>query len=415
MRPTLASRPRLIVAVASIIAFAPIISQPAPAAGAPPKSWRHDVQRQLDRIVQKGVPGTIALVRDGRASWAFTSGVSDLPRGTPMRLRHRYRIASETKTFVAALVLKLSEEGTLSLDDTVEEWLPGMVPGGNSITVRHLLNHTSGLFNYTEDPAFIDALVAYVSGDEEFFWEPEELVDIATSHPPLFLPGASWSYSNTGYIVAGLIVEAATGRAIEVLLKEKIFDPLRLGDTYLPIRSATLSGPHSHGYLLPGGGQELPNDKPLDVTRFSPSWAWAAGGMVSDAGNVARFYRALLDGRVLTEESMAEMKAVVDVGYGAGYGLGLVQLDTPCGPAWGHNGNFPGFVSNVLSTEDGRRQVVSMRNASDVVKPAVDRADARAQLVGFCGKAALGGGAVARFVRALRHATPAPMWSRRFF
>jgi D-alanyl-D-alanine carboxypeptidase len=285
-----------------------------------------------------------------------------LARGTPLRLRQRYRIASETKTFVAALVLKLSEEGTLSLDDTVEEWHPGMVPGGNSITVRHLLNHTSGLYDYTVDPAVIEAYEAYLNGDEEFFWEPEELVDVATSHPPLFLPGASWSYSNTGYIVAGLIVEAATGAALEVLLEEKIFDPLGLGDTYLPIAEARLSGPHSHGYLLPGEGLELPNDKPLDVTRFSPSWAWAAGGVVSDAGDVARFYRALLDGRVLTEESMAEMKAVVDVGYGAGYGLGLVRLDTPCGPVWGHNGNFPGFVSNVLSTEYGRRQVVSMRN-----------------------------------------------------
>jgi D-alanyl-D-alanine carboxypeptidase len=155
------------------------------------------------------------------------------------------------------------------------------------------------------------------------------------------------------------------------------------------------------------------NDKPLDVTRFSPSWAWAAGGMVSDAGDVARFYRALLKGRVLTEQSLAEMKAVVDVGYGAGYGLGLVQVDTPCGPAWGHNGNFPGFVSNVLSTEDGRRQVVLMRNASDVVKPAVARAEVRALLAGFCGRAGLGESAMDRFVRAFRHATQAPTSSRR--
>jgi D-alanyl-D-alanine carboxypeptidase len=415
MRPTVALRPRLIVAVALILAFAPSISQPAPAAGAPPKSWRYELQHQLDRMVEKGVPGTIALVRDGRASWAFRSGVSDLAPKTPMRLRLRYRIASETKTFVAALVLKLAEEGSLSLDDTVGQWLPGMVPGGDAITVRNLLNHTSGLFNYTEDPAIVDAIVAYVNGEGDFFWEPEELVAVATSHPPLFPPGASWSYSNTGYIVAGLIVEAATGRALEDLLEDKILDPLGLNDTYLPITEARLAGPHSHGYLLPGEGQDLPNDKPLDVTRFSPSWAWAAGGVVSDAGDVARFYRALLDGRVLTGDSLAEMKAVVDVGYGAGYGLGLVQLDTPCGPAWGHNGAFPGFISNVLSTENGRRQVVSMRNASDVVKPAVVRAEARAQLVGFCGKAALGGGAVDRFVRAFRHATPAPMWSRRFF
>jgi D-alanyl-D-alanine carboxypeptidase len=244
-----------------------------------------------------------------------------------------------------------------------------------------------------------------VSGNEDFLWEPEELVAVATSHPPLFAPGQSWSYSNTGYIVAGLIVEAAAGRAIEALLEEKIFDPLELSDTYLPITEASLSRPHSHGYLLPGEGLELPTDKPLDVTRFSPAWAWAAGGMVSDAGDVARFYRALLAGRVLTDPSLAEMKAVIDVGYGAGYGLGLVRIDTPCGPAWGHNGNFPGFVSDVLSTEDGRRQMVTMRNASDVVKAAVHRAEARAVLVGFCGKADVGEGAMYRYVRAFLHAT----------
>jgi D-alanyl-D-alanine carboxypeptidase len=385
--------------------------QPASAVGAP-KSWRSELQKQLDLTVAKGVPGTVALVRDGSASWGFRSGVSNLRRETPMRLRLRYRIASETKTFVAALVLKLSEEGTLSLDDTVEEWLPGMVPGGEAITVRHLLNHTSGLYNYTDDPAFIDAFESYVRGNADFFWEPEELVAVATSHPPLFPPGQSWSYSNTGYIVAGLIVEAATGRGIEALLEEKIFDPLGLSDTYLPITEARLSGPHSHGYLLPGEGLELPNDKPLDVTRFSPSWAWAAGGIVSDAGDVARFYRALLKGRVLTEQSLAEMKAVVDVGYDAGYGLGLVQVDTPCGPAWGHDGSFPGFVSIALSSEDGRRQVAAMRNASDVVKPAVARAEARAVLVGFCGKAGLGESAMNRFERAFRHATQAPISSR---
>jgi D-alanyl-D-alanine carboxypeptidase len=173
MRFTFALRLRVLFAVGALTVAAGW--QPASAVGAPPKSWRSELQRQLDRTVDKGVPGTVALVRDGGSSWDFTSGVSNLKRAKPVRLRLRYRIASETKTFVAALVLKLSEEGTLSLDDTVEEWLPGMVPGGEAITVRHLLNHTSGLYNYTEDPAFMDAYESYVIGNEDFSWEPEEL------------------------------------------------------------------------------------------------------------------------------------------------------------------------------------------------------------------------------------------------
>jgi D-alanyl-D-alanine carboxypeptidase len=403
---TFASRLRLLVAVGLLaVAFVTAGLQPVSSAAAR-TNWRAELQRQLDRAVQKGVPGTMALVRGGGQSWGFTSGVSNRKRETPMRLQLRYRIASQTKTFVAALVLKLSEEGTVSLDDTVEEWLPGMVPGGDAITVRHLLNHTSGLFNYSEDPEFLAAFESYVSGNPDFFWEPEELVAVATSHPPLFAPGESWSYSNTGYIVAGLIVEAATGRAIEDLLEERIFDPLGLRDTYLPITEDKLSGPHSHGYLFPGDGLELPNDKPLDVTNFDPSWAWAAGAMVSDTGDLARFYRALLDGRLLAEQSLAEMKSVVDIGYGAGYGLGLVRVNTPCGPAWGHDGSIPGFVSIGLSTEEGDRQFAGMRNVSDVVKAAVARAEGRAVLVGFCGKAGLGESTVTRFVRALRHASP---------
>jgi D-alanyl-D-alanine carboxypeptidase len=259
-----------------------------------------------------------------------------------------------------------------------------VVPGGASITLRQLLNHTSGLYNYTDDPAVYEP---FLDGDRGFVWEPEELVDIATSHPPLFPPGTDWSYSNTGYIVAGMIVEASTGGAIEDLLKEEIFDPTGLDDTYLPITEARLSGPHSHGYLLPGTDLGLPIDEPLDVTQLSPSWAWTAGGVVSDASDMARFYRALLDGRVLTEASLAEMKTSVETGFGFRYGLGLLQLDTPCGQAFGHDGNFPGFRSIVLSTEDGQRQVVAMFNASDGVGPAVERAFARAWLTGFCGKA----------------------------
>jgi D-alanyl-D-alanine carboxypeptidase len=388
---------RLIAAALVLtVALTPAAWRPPLAASALTKGWRHELRPQLDRIVQEGVPGAIALVRHGGASWAFTTGVSNLSRGTPMK--GSTALSDRKRTLVAALVLKLSEEGVLTLEDTVERWLPGTVPGGSSMTLRQLLNHTSGLYNYTEDPTVYQR---YLDGDRAFAWEPEELVEVATSHPPLFPPGTDWSYSNTGYIVAGLIVEAATGSAIDDLLEEKIFHVTALDDTYLPVTEVKLSGPHSHGYLLPGGSLDLPIDEPLDTTRLSPSWAWTAGGVVSDANDLARFYRALLDGRVLTAGSLAEMKTFVSTGSGLRYGLGLFRIETPCGPAFGHDGDFPGFRSIVLSSEDGRRQAVLMRNASDGVSPSAERASARAWLIGYCGKAAIGRDPVARFIRAV--------------
>lgn len=360
-----------------------------PQAGPP---WKKDLKRQLNKVVAEGVPGALARVqREG--VFSVRSGVANLKKSTPLRAEHRYRIASETKTFVGALILKLSEEGVLSLDDTVESWLPGLVPNGSTITLRHLLNHTSGIFNYTEDASVFEP---YNEDVREFIWQPEELVQIATSHEPLFEPGTSWSYSNTGYILAGMIAEKATGTALSELLKTRIFDPLGLEDTYLPTTEPGISGPHSHGYLLPGKKLPLPKDKPLDVTRFNPSWAWAAGGIISNQADVGRFYAALLGGRLLAPESLEQMKSTVDAGFGIGYGLGLLRADTPCGSAWGHDGSFPGYLSIALYAEDGTDGVVLMRNATEVVTRAGEIAFARATIIGFCGGRASGAGALSR-------------------
>src|SRR5256885_14289786 len=186
--------------------------------------------RQMRAVVAAGAPGAIVLARDGSRTLRLAAGVSDRAHGTPMRVSDRFRVGSVTKTFVAAVVLQLVGEGKLSLDDTVEKWVPGLVPGGDAITVRELLNHTSGIFDYLND-GDSTVLRPYLKGDLGHVWTPRALVGVASKHPPHFPPGSGWSYSNTGYIVLGLIAEAATGDSLGAELKRRPFEPLRPSPT----------------------------------------------------------------------------------------------------------------------------------------------------------------------------------------
>src|SRR3954468_19018805 len=232
-----------------------------------------ELQHALDRVVATGVPGAVLLVREGRRTIRLTSGHGNLKPKTPMRRRVRFRVGSITKAFVATAVLQLVGERKLALEDTVERWLPALVPNGERITVRELLNHTSGLFAFGGDREF----VTQAFQDPLRVWTPQEIVAIATAHPPTFAPGAGWSYSDTNYFVLGLIVEAATGRPLASALRRRILAPLRLRATSLPTEP-DIAGPHAHGYFL----------RPLeDVTVGSPSVQWAAGALVSNADDLA--------------------------------------------------------------------------------------------------------------------------------
>jgi D-alanyl-D-alanine carboxypeptidase len=278
-----------------------------------------------------------------------------------MRADHAFRVGSITKTFVATVVLQLIAEGALGLGDTVERWLPGLVPNGRAITLRHLLNHTNGIYNYTDDPALFRSLVRNRLG----VLTPAQLVAVATKHRPLFEPGTDWSYSNTGYILLGLVIEQATATPLEQQLRRRIFEPLGLTRTSFPA-APTLPPPFAHGYLPRGNGLiPTPGGKPVDVTVWSPSWAWAAGALVSTAGDLARFYRALLGGELLRPEQLREMKTTVPIQDGsAGYGLGLASVPADCGTAYGHDGGVPGYTSIAYSSENGSRQAIVLINLS---------------------------------------------------
>jgi D-alanyl-D-alanine carboxypeptidase len=194
---------------------------------------------------------------------------------------------------------------------------------------------------------------------------------LVADQPPDFPPGTAWSYSNTGYVLAGLIVEAATGRPLGRELARRIFGPLRLRDTFFPVNAPGIPGPRSRGYSLPFG---QPDGPLLDFTVFNPSLAWAAGNVISDLGDLERFFRALLRGRLLPARLLTEMTTPVATGQpGFGYGLGLLVIDTPLGRLVGHDGAIPGFFNFVVSTADGRRQLGIMMNVAPA-PPAVSEA-----------------------------------------
>jgi D-alanyl-D-alanine carboxypeptidase len=303
----------------------------------------------LRAVVDAGATGVIARVDDGDDVTRIGVGAARLDPYRAIGTDDEVRVGSITKSMVATVALQLVGEGRLALDDTLQQWLPGVVPGADQITIRMLLNHTSGIYNYTDDPDFIPAVLA----NPYRYWSPAELIAVATSHPPVFAPGTSWSYSNTNYILVGLVLEKITGTPIQTLLARRIIRPLHLRGTFFAT-SGAFGGPYAHGYLPPS----LTGAGYVDASGWPPSWAWAAGAVVSTAPDLARFYRALLSGRLLTPRLLAQMTTTVEVAPGFGYGLGIYTQETPCGTVWGHDGGIPGYVSFAFTDRTGARSAV---------------------------------------------------------
>jgi D-alanyl-D-alanine carboxypeptidase len=290
-------------------------------------------------------------VDDGADVSAVAVGAARLDPRRPLRVRDEVRVGSITKTVIATITLQLASEGRLRLSDTVERWLPGMVPNGAAITIRMLLNHTSGIFDYLQDADWLAAVLAnpYRS------WSPQELVAVGTAHPPLFPPGQGLAYSNTGYILIGLVLEKVTGRPVQDLVRQRVVRPLRLHGTFFAT-SARFRGAYAHGYFPPS----LTGAGYLDVSSWSPSLQWTAGALVSTAPDLVRFYQALLSGRLLGPALLHEMTTTVTgPDYpGIGVGLGIWSVETPCGTVWGHEGGAPGYKSFALNDRGGTRSAV---------------------------------------------------------
>ncbi|WP_425461435.1 serine hydrolase domain-containing protein [Kitasatospora viridis] len=309
------------------------------------------VQASLNTLVKDdGVPAALASVkgRDGRTH-SYTAGVGDVATGAKVPVDGQIRIGSNTKTFTAVVVLQLVAEGKIGLDTSVDTYLPGLLRGdgidGRNITVRQLLQHTSGLPEYVNTDAIL-------TGPKRYY-EPRDLLDAALAQKAHFAPGTRWEYSNTNYLVAGLIIQKVTGRPLGEEITQRVIDRIGLRHTSFPTPGDMgIRGVHPEGYVRDAGGSLR------DYTELDPSWGWAAGSVVSTNSDLIRFYAALLGGRLLPAAQLAQMRTTVpadELGPGARYGLGLVSRPLSCGGLyWGHGGAIPGYETAGGATEDGR-------------------------------------------------------------
>ncbi|NHC13670.1 serine hydrolase domain-containing protein [Motilibacter deserti] len=352
--PTARSRRTLAgVALAAVAATTVLTTVPADAAG----TQRADAtQQRLNALVTEDqAPGALGAVsnRDGKIR-NYTAGVGDLETGAKVPTDGYVRIASNTKTYTAVVVLQLVGEGKVDLDKSVDTYLPGVVRkngnDGRRITVRQILQQTSGLPDYDED------IFLPFDKAQRTYRDPRSLVDVALTHKSHFKPGAKWEYSNTNYVLAGLIVEKVTGRPIGEQITDRILKPLGLRHTYWPgLGTLTIRSPHPKGYH-----REKAGDAFQDMTAFEPSGGWAAGALVATPSDLLKFFHAVLDGKLLKPEQQKEMLTTVKApGFepesGWSYGLGIAKKKLSCGvEAWGHGGDFVGYETRDLVTRDGR-------------------------------------------------------------
>ncbi|MFJ4654453.1 serine hydrolase domain-containing protein [Nocardia sp. NPDC088792] len=338
-------------------------SAPPSTSGTAAPSDTTELQRDADAIRDVGVTGVqVNLVAADGSNAVVTSGVADIASKSPVPPDGYFRMASATKTFTATVILQLVGEGKLALDDTVDKWLPGVVQGngndGTKITVRQLLNHTSGVFY--APPFDLSSPTDYRQHADDAP-APAEVVAASMQHRPTFAPGTGWSYSNTGYLLLGLIIDKVTGKPWFEEVNSRIITPLGLKHTSYPGAATTIPTPHATGYTQwPSGG--LADTTDGRIGQFADS----AGALITTTADLNTFFRALLGGRLLHPEQLAEMKQTVDtddeirsVFPGARYGLGLFSVELSCGGRyWMHGGDITGYKTRDGVTDDGTRSVV---------------------------------------------------------
>jgi D-alanyl-D-alanine carboxypeptidase len=324
---------------------------------------------QLEAVVATGVPGAVVVALGAGGRVEAAAGLADLRTGEALTVDHRFRIGSVTKLFVAALVLQLVAEGLLDLDGDA-------APFAEGITIRQLLNHTSGL------PDFVDDVVSFFEPwrlNPTHRWElgPREELELVIEKPRLFAPGEGWSYHGSNYIVLRLVVEETTGATLREALRHRILEPLGLTRTDLV--EGPLRGDCARGYL-PADNPVLPGGPgPVDVTEVDVPFHRAGGGVVSTAGEIAKLLRAQLRGDLLPLRLREEMLCAVESDWEETdrYGLGIGEITalmgrqrSSCGAAWGHLGFSVGYTAIALSSEDGERQVVICANGNPTTESA---------------------------------------------
>ncbi|GII85042.1 hypothetical protein Ssi03_30320 [Sphaerisporangium siamense] len=342
---------------------------------------RPELRKIIQEMVESGFVGVTLRVHDEQGEWVGSAGAGELGETEAPPANGHVRIGSNTKTFTATVVLQLVAEGRIGLDSPVDDYLPefGM---DRRITVRMLLQHTSGVFNFTgeyfEDGTFVPGIPATPAGkewvDNRFHtYRPQELVRLALSKPARFEPGTDWSYSNTNYVLARLLIEKVTGRPVAEEMRRLILGPLGLTGTVQPTTEQDIPAPYAHAYYR---YEEDGQTRTVDVTRHNPSWISSGGDMISTPRDLQTFITALLGGKLLPAELLAEMCTPESK---AGYGLGVFVQPTPAGgTVITHNGGMAGHAALMYSTPDGGRTLTAALNYVDDAAMSVGAAFQRA-------------------------------------
>ncbi|TYB53525.1 beta-lactamase family protein [Nonomuraea sp. PA05] len=325
---------------------------------------RPGLRKIMQEMVDAGFVGVALRVRDEQGEWAGSAGLAELGGTEQAPVDGHVRIGSNTKTFTATAVLRLVAEGRIALDAPVAGYLPefGL---DERITVRMLLQHTSGIFNFTgeyyEDGTFAPGIPATQAGkewvDNRFHtYQPEDLVRLALSKPARFEPGTDWSYANTNYVLARLLIEKVTGRTIAQEMQRLIIGPLGLTGTVQLTTETDIPAPHAHAYYRL-------EEETVDVTRHNPSWISSGGDMISTTRDLQTFITALVGGKLLPAELQAEMFTPESK---ASYGLGVFVQPAPGGGTLiTHNGGNAGFAALMFSLPDGSKTLTAALNYVD--------------------------------------------------
>lgn len=357
---------RLVAAVLlAACVLAPMAAIPAtavPAAG----SARHgeagpasdglgpELTARLDKAVeevraQAGIPGAVVgLWMPGKGRYVRATGVADTRTGRPMAADSFVRIGSETKTFTVTALLELVDDGRIELDDPISEYVHG-VPGGHRITLRQLAEMRSGLFPYTADADFTHDLLS----DPERTFTPRETLAYGFRHRNTFAPGTRFQYSNSNLVLLGLVIEKVSGRRLADFIHERVLGPAHLHRTLFP-KGTEFPAPHPHGYT-----DQTLSGAIADTTRWNPSWAWAAGAMISDLHDLRRWAPIVATGELLSPETQRQRLRTLPTGFpGTSYGLGIFKTN-----GWiGHNGSIPGYETVTVYLPSEKATLVIMIN-----------------------------------------------------
>ncbi|MCC3764071.1 beta-lactamase family protein [Glycomyces sp. TRM65418] len=328
------------------------------------------LEARLDDFAELADHSVVVEVRDGDDTWSEAVGDRSLETDArEAKPGDRVRVGSVTKSMTATVLVQLQGEGLLDLDDTIGQHLPGLLPYEQDPTIREVLTHQSGLFDFLPYlyPSLLEGDISDVREGYRNHYEPEELIAIGTQGELLFEPGEGWFYSNVGYMTLGLLIEEVTGETYRDVLEEQIFEPADLDRTYVPRdETSGIRGAHLVPYVTTGD----PSDPYFDTTALSNTQMWSGGGVISTVGDLNDFYAALTDGTLLTAEELAEATRYVDTGKSFDYGLGLMNREIECPDGatvevFGHDGDGLGHETISFHSVDGERRISVAWNIGD--------------------------------------------------